>query len=147
VAGPDGALWFTEVPGYESGQAAKEGPKIGRTTTAGVITKEFPLHVSSVPGIVISGVADDLWFTQLGVVEGQDGARLLAGGGNKIGRITLAGIMTEYAIPTGGNGATSLTIGPDGNIWFTDGDANKIGRIAHPGKSTTNRPTPDPSPR
>jgi streptogramin lyase len=45
-----------------------------------------------------------------------------------IGRITVAGFVTEFdgltGIPHFG-----ITSGPDGNLWFTEPGDNKIGRI------------------
>jgi hypothetical protein len=48
---------------------------------------------------------------------------------NKIGRITTAGIFTEYPIPTASSGPIGITPGPDGAVWFTENSAVKIGRI------------------
>ena len=65
VAGPDGAVWFTEFTGN----------KIGRITPSGAIT-EFPLPTpGSGPAGIAAGPDDNLWFTEQF--------------GNKIGRITL----------------------------------------------------------
>jgi virginiamycin B lyase len=76
AAGPDGALWFTE----------EDGNKIGRITTAGVITNEFTVPTSnSRPNGIAAGPDGALWFTE--------------GSGSKIGRITTAGVITEFAIP------------------------------------------------
>ncbi len=47
---------------------------------------------------------------------------------NRIGRITPTGTVTEYNIPTSNSGPRVITAGPDGNIWFTECTANKIGR-------------------
>jgi virginiamycin B lyase len=49
--------------------------------------------------------------------------------GNKIGRITPTGIVTEYTIPTAQSQPSGIASGPDGNIWFTETASNKIGRI------------------
>jgi len=38
---------------------------------------------------------------------------------NKIGRITPAGVITEFAVPTTGDGPDFICVGPDGNLWFT----------------------------
>jgi virginiamycin B lyase len=50
--------------------------------------------------------------------------------GDAIGRITTAGVATEFtagitrpAAPFG------ITLGPDGNLWFTEITGNRIGRI------------------
>jgi virginiamycin B lyase len=49
-------------------------------------------------------------------------------GGNSIGRITTAGVVTNYTDPSiaqpGG-----IVAGPDGNIWFTNGAGNSIGKV------------------
>lgn len=42
---------------------------------------------------------------------------------------------TEFLIPTSHSGTTDLTAGPDGNIWFTETSADKIGVLAPPGYS------------
>ena len=127
VAGPDGNLWFTEYFGL----------KIGRVTPAGVFT-EFPIPTSnSFPSGIIGGPDGNLWFTESGVQEGSQGPI----GGNKIGRITPAGVITEFAIPTGGSGPYEITAGPDGNLWFTESLGNKIGRIT-PAGAITEFPVP-----
>jgi len=62
-----------------------------------------------------------LWFTEYA--------------GNKIGRITTSGAITEYAIPTPSAGALGITTGPDGALWFAEG-ANQIGRVTTSGAIT-----------
>jgi virginiamycin B lyase len=136
TAGPDGNLWFTE----------NFGNKIGRITTGGVIT-EF---ASSVPREIVTGPDGHLWFTQTddkigrittmgsvtefsiptaycgpsGITVGPDGnlwfTELF---GDKIGRITPAGLIAEF--PTPGGGPSGITTGSDGNLWFTE-----LGKIA-----------------
>ncbi len=76
VAGPDGALWFTEFGGN----------KIGRITTAGAVTESTIPTANSAPRGIVAGPDGALWFTE------RDG--------NKIGRITTAGAVTESTIPT-----------------------------------------------
>src|SRR5438034_11666703 len=50
--------------------------------------------------------------------------------GNKIGRITPAGVITEFPLPpnlncppNGSNSPLGITAGPDGNLWFTESQA------------------------
>jgi hypothetical protein len=57
--------------------------------------------------------------------------------GNQIGRITPAGVVTEFwsgiiggAVPTG------IANGPDGRLWFTEASSNQIGRITTSGVVT-----------
>jgi virginiamycin B lyase len=63
-----------------------------------------------------------LWFTESAA--------------NNIGRITTAGAITEYPIPTPNSAASSIATGPDGALWFTEGGANQIGRITTAGAIT-----------
>jgi virginiamycin B lyase len=44
--------------------------------------------------------------------------------------------ITEYNIPTPGSNPRHIASGPDGALWFTEGDGNKIGRISATGTIT-----------
>jgi streptogramin lyase len=44
-------------------------------------------------------------------------------------RCLLTPVITEFTLPSADSGTSFITAGPDGNIWFTEGYANKIGRI------------------
>jgi streptogramin lyase len=48
---------------------------------------------------------------------------------SKIGRITVSGVITEFATPTPNSTPVSIVAGPDGNLWFTENMASKIGRF------------------
>lgn len=50
-------------------------------------------------------------------------------------------VITEFPIPTALSGPEGITAGPDGNLWFTEAAANKIGRIT-PDGSITEFPIP-----
>jgi len=58
--------------------------------------------------------------------------------GNKIGRITPTGVITEFPLPGPGfgSGASGITAGPDGNLWFAETTIGKIGRITPDGAIT-----------
>jgi peptidoglycan hydrolase-like protein with peptidoglycan-binding domain len=114
VAGPDGALWFTE----------SFSNKIGRITTAGTgcsvaspCIAEYSVRTSnSSPEKITPGPDGALWFTEYS--------------GNKIGRITTAGVVTnEYPVLTPNAQPWGITAGPDGAVWFSEYIGN-IGRIA-----------------
>src|SRR5438128_2059168 len=79
-----------------------------------VTFNEYPLPTgNSQPYGITGGPDGSLWFTeQLG---------------NKIGRITTAGVITEFPIPTSGAYPGDIAAGPDGNLWFTEYYGNKIG--------------------
>jgi len=129
VVGTDGNLWFTE----------NNASTIGRITPRGGIT-EFPTPTpQSFPFNIVVGPDGNLWFTETGISP-LDGASSNA---SAIGRITPGGVITEFPTPTLQSYPGSLVVGPDGNLWFTDGFASAIGRIT-PNGVITEFPTPIP---
>ena len=112
TAGPDGAVWFTEViPNAQNSSVTITG-KIGRITPAGQIS-EFPLSSNSYARGITAGPDGNLWFTEPG----------------KIGRITPAGHISEFPLPASESTSAFITTGPDGALWFTE-RSSKIGRLA-----------------
>src|SRR5258708_13855861 len=96
TAGPDGAVWFTEIiPNAQNGNVTITG-KIGRITPAGHIS-EFPLSSNSYARGITAGPDGNLWFTEPG----------------KIGRITPAGQISEFSLPSD-TFANDITTGPAG---------------------------------
>ena len=63
-----------------------------------------------------------------GITAGPDGALWFTNAGNSIGRITTAGVVTNYT-GTGISNPSGITAGPDGALWFTNSGNNSIGRI------------------
>ena len=51
-------------------------------------------------------------------------------------------MITEFPLPTASSGPAGITAGPDGNLWFTELVANKIGRITD-GRRHHRVPDPD----
>jgi virginiamycin B lyase len=51
-------------------------------------------------------------------------------GANSLASATTAGVITEHPIPTSKFFPSSLTVGPDDALWFTDNDGAFIGRRA-----------------
>jgi streptogramin lyase len=45
-------------------------------------------------------------------------------------------VFDEFSIPTAASGALGITVGPDGNLWFTEQTASKIGVIRLGGRIT-----------
>jgi streptogramin lyase len=124
TAGPDGAIWFTEVLGNN----------IGRVTPSGSIT-EYPIPTSdSRPIGITSGPDGALWFTEKF--------------GNNIGRISVAGVITEYPLPASYSFPTRITAGPDGALWFivqtniNNTYGNSIARMTTSGEFTQYPITP-----
>lgn len=75
---------------------------------------------TAIPGSIVTGADGALWFT-----EGLPVA--------KIGRITTAGVVTEFPLPDPGSSPNGITAGPDGALWFAEYSVNKIGRITTAG--------------
>jgi virginiamycin B lyase len=147
--GPDGALWFIE----------RKASKVGRITLGGEIT-DFAMPTNNAyPNAIVAGPDGALWFTELfgdrvgritlrgaiteyptqgvgpvGIVVGADNALWIAAyTSNEIVRMTLDGQITDrYPIPTPNANVISVTLGPDGSIWFNEDGGNKIGRLQVP---------------
>jgi len=102
VQGPDGALWFTQ----------NLSSQIGRIDTDGTITEYPTQSTSSAPQNIVVGPDNALWFSEATP--------------SRIGRITTDGQLTEYAIPGGGLPA-GITVGSDGNIYFTLAQTAQVG--------------------
>jgi virginiamycin B lyase len=119
TVGLDGALWFVES-GINS---------IGRMTTAGNL-KEYPLPA----GYRLIGANGN---DTLAITAGSDGALWFTDGNSQVDRMTTAGVVTGYFIPSTPENASpsapeGITTGPDGAIWFTESANDQIGRITLP---------------
>jgi len=95
-----------------------------RCTPSYVPITEFTAGITSGsgPGGIAAGPDGNLWFTEAG--------------GDRIGRITPAGVVTEFGAGiTSGSEPAGITAGPDGNLWFTE-IFGGIGRITTSGVIT-----------
>jgi streptogramin lyase len=119
VTGPDGNIWFTDLTGNA----------VWRLQLPGMTLTPFPVPTANAfPGDITAGADGNLWFVE--------------GGPGRIGRITPAGVITEF-----GNGLSlpfSITAGPDGNVWFTLRFTAQLGRIT-PAGAITFFPIPAPA--
>lgn len=101
------------------------------TTTSPI--REFPLSTTCGndvhqlgyacnPTGITTGPDGNLWFTEAT--------------GNQIGRMTPAGSVQEFPLPTTchNNGSRcdpeGITSGPDGALWFAEAAGNQIGRLS-----------------
>jgi len=66
--------------------------------------------------LITAGPDGNLWFTANTPAD-------------KIVRITTAGSVSEFAIPTSFSSPAGITAGPDGKLWFTERLANQIGKL------------------
>jgi streptogramin lyase len=103
-----------------------------RVDAAQAIITEFSTGLTPVskPRGLIAGPDGNVWFTHYGS----------KGVGSAVGRITPAGLITEFRDGLDGGFPQSLVVGPDGNLWFgiaaskTSGPA--IGKITPEGEIT-----------
>lgn len=150
VKGPGGDLWFIAADNNGDNEVAK-------VNTAGKVTV---YSTSASPNDLTVGPDGNIWLGSSGEIDevsstgsitsftiptgddasaittGPDGALWFAlDGTNQIGRMTLSGTFSEYALPEPGatDGSTisigGLTTGPDGNLWFTDDDDANVGQL------------------
>jgi virginiamycin B lyase len=128
AAGPDGAMWFTEYL----------GERIGRITMSGDVSEMHLAHGTWPRSLVT--VPDGTMYVTVGLDSNR-----------RIARIGRDHQMREIPVPpeprpTPGYDFTpsksgnlqGLAYGPDGNLWFTETDHGKIGRVDLPGRSTMN---------
>lgn len=116
TAGPDGNIWFAQVPDFGTPASG-----IGRVTSFGVVT-EFN-DEGLTPVDIAAGPDGNLWITQ--------------GPGRPVVRRTLDGTTTEFsdpAVPLGG--ATRITVGADGNLWINDPANERAVRVTPSGVFT-----------
>ena len=141
VVGPDGALWFIEGIG-----------NIGRITTAGAVT-EFPVIIPPLrngPGDTVDGAIDGLTPGADGALHfffanSSDNACVPVDGVNGViefARLTTAGTLT--ALEQCKILASSMTMGPDGNLWATSSFGNALG-VSSITSSNTITSYPDPT--
>jgi virginiamycin B lyase len=119
AAGPDGNIWYS----------AFRASKIGRITPQGVVT-EFALpRPNSGPGDITAGADGAMWFVELS--GNMDGVQA---DGGRIGRITMDGRISEFALSAPTPSPINIAVGPDRNIWYTRGAA--VGRVTPDGRIT-----------
>ena len=111
IAGPDGALWFTNA-GNNS---------IGRISPRGKVTRFTHMSIDKPRGITV-GPDGALWFTNR----------------DSIGRISTSGKVTGFRHASI-RGPHDIAAGPDGALWFTNGRGDSIGRITTGGAVTNFR--------
>ncbi len=132
ASGSDGNLWFTEELNGAAAIAA-----VSTTGDFSVFTPmTLPNSTTTLPlGVGITNGPDRaLWFTETSA--------------GKIGRITTAGALTEYAAGiSSGAQPYGIASGPDGALWFAESGTSKIGRITTSGQvSEFTIPTPNSVP-
>jgi virginiamycin B lyase len=116
AAGPAGSVWIA----WSGASGLQELQQVGASVSIGTFI--------SLPGTgpirIAPGPDGAMWFSEYTA--------------NAIGRITPAGTVTSYPLPSANAGPQGITAGPDGAMWFAECTTGKIGRIpvnATPGSS------------
>lgn len=123
TVGPDGNVWLTD------------SRSVIRLTQSGELT-EFPMpdekvgqNFTQAAGPIVSGPDGNLWFSGYRAVPDGGAGKSVA----TIDRMTPAGNVTQFEMPGPGSFPTRLAVGPDGNVWFTEMQEDKVGRITPSG--------------
>lgn len=117
AAGPDGRLWYGQ----------KES--VGASTTSGTLDvygTSAPMF-TSITGL-LSGPGNRIWYTIGDSIESMSTSGVV-GAGN------------TFPLPAGNHGIYWMTLGPDGNLWFTQSSPPAVGRMT-PAGTFTIFPTP-----
>ncbi len=126
VPGPDGNLWFTEVP--TAGDPLNPGPPegvVGVMTPTGTV-RIFSLPTDSGPGAITAGPDGNVWIVeQTGTLISPPPVVFpssLYTITDSLVRITPEGVMTSFALPSSlqADFGLSLLTGPDGKLWVVE---------------------------
>ena len=123
--GPGGDMWF-----IDSGTTSENRELIGRVIMKTGEIKEFPAPPAVYLGDIAPGPDGNMWFTAN------------SGSGGELGRITPAGVVKMYLLPTQASSSTEpaysnpvgIAEGQGGYMWFSEQGTNDeerpfIGRI------------------
>ncbi|MFC4496482.1 virginiamycin B lyase [Streptomyces ovatisporus] len=119
TAGPDGAMWFTELSADRIGRIVPTGDGPGRERP--YTLEEFPLPVSDgCPAGIAAGTDGGLWFA--------------LSRADAVGRIDPGGTVAVHRLPTAGARPVNIAGAADGTMWFTQLGVGRIGRITGDGQ-------------
>lgn len=122
AAGPVGSIWFTRSSRGSFITNPDDG-SIGYLDAGSGGTKTWSTGSRSAPQDLVQAPDGTMWFTNRGAAPA-------------IGHISATGVGAIAAV--GNYQPTSLTVGSDGAIWFTDATSNAIVRVTTDQLQTTN---------
>jgi len=121
--GPDGNVWVTSTRWVSRVTAD------GETTTFPMPEEQVGQHFTQAAGPIVAGSDGNLWLSGYRATSVDGEARSVA----TIDRMTPSGEMTQFDLPGPGSFPTRLALGPDGNVWFTETQEDRVGRITPAG--------------
>ncbi len=153
ATGPDGNLWVTDFQDDVAFRISTAGIKVGANIDLDPANPVIPRGITRGPGgtmwvagdggyivrISANGTSATSFDTPGGsawdIALGLDGNFWYTAPSAAVGRITPAGVATEYPLPAGSE-PLGLTVGPDAGIWFAQAGGNSIGRITTAGPAS-----------
>ena len=136
--GQIGLISVTDAPGSQSHSGTAPAPAAEVGTVFQIPT---PAGAAGPPSVVNMAIGGDgnLWFTMSPPTDANGNP--IVNGKENIGRMTPAGVISQFPVPTAFAGTpnsnttagTYITAGSDGNVWFLETSAGKIGRITPAG--------------
>ena len=106
----DGSIWFTETA----------ASRIGRTSVDGAVTEAPIAGPNQAPTTITAGSDGALWVAEHGPT----------GRGSSLLRVSTTGAMVEFGNGiSSGAGVAGVAAGPDGNVWFTERQGDRVGRL------------------
>ncbi len=101
------------LAGCGKGTVIGSGPSPTSSPIVPNVDFEYPITTpASEPATITTGVNGYLYFTELAT--------------SKIGQLSTGGAVTELATKTAAAGPTSIIVGPDNNIWYTEANIHSI---------------------
>jgi len=127
ACGADGAYWFTEFFLPNSTGLIGRYDAVSNAFTQFVLLTNHDAYgvLYAEPYGICPGPAGDpnLWFTEYYAAQ--------------LGRISTNGIVTEFALTNMISSNTTITLGPDNNLWFVEYNLNRIAAVTPPSPTTT----------
>lgn len=154
AAGPDGNLWTTDTGGDVAFRITTAGIKFGANIDLDPANPVIPRGITRGPGGTMWVAGDGGYIVRISangatatsfdtpgssawdIAPGLDGNLWYTAPSAAVGRITPAGVATEYPLPGGAGEPLGLTVGPDAGIWFAQAAGNSIGRITTAGPTS-----------
>lgn len=127
AVGPDRNIWFTEF----------DSKSIGVLDLGTLAITHYPLAATeSNPTHLAMGPDGKLWFTETGPAEPTADS-----GAENLGEISSTGDINVLPLPQADSDPAGITLGPDGNIWFTEANAGDVRRSTAEGSISDPFPT------
>ncbi len=120
TATADKTLWYSAF----TASTTNTGPNIFHLDATGALIGTYPTSGNTYA--LTTGTDNAIWFTE---------------DNSKVGKLTTAGVLTEFSVPKNGN---AIVAGPDNAIWYAD--ATMLNRMTYAGITTNSYPIPATTP-